>query len=226
MASKDDILLEEEFAQKPMSKATFLRLLGYLRPYQRTFRLNLIFTLLATISQLLGTKFIQIGIDRYLINFSSVQGAIHGILFVSAIYFANLLFGWFLSIAQVKSAIAAGQGAMNDLRLAVFRHIQRLSLNYFDKTHQGRIINRADNDIEALDRIMTWGANQMLASVLTLGGVLTLMLQYDWRLCLATSVVLPPLWFATRLFHVHGMRAYRKLREQSSRLTATLAENI
>jgi ABC-type multidrug transport system fused ATPase/permease subunit len=65
-----------------------------------------------------------------------------------------------------------------------------------------------------------------LASALTLGGVIALMLQYNWRLCLAVSVVLPPLWVATRLFQVHGMRAYRKVREQMSRLTAALAENI
>ena len=125
--------------------------------------------------------------------------------------------GWFLSVAQVKSAIAVGQGAMNDLRLAVFEHIQRLSLNYFDKTHQGRIISRADTDIDSLDRIMTWGANQLLASGLTLIGVITLLLQYDWRLCLAVSIVLPPLAIATRMFHIHGMQAYRKVREQSSR---------
>jgi ABC-type multidrug transport system fused ATPase/permease subunit len=56
--------------------------------------------------------------------------------------------------------------------------------------------------------------------------VIALLVQYDWRLCLAVSVVLPPLWIATRLFHIHGMRAYRKVREQSSRLTAALAESI
>ena len=156
MAAKDDLLLEEEFEQKPLSKATFLRLLSYVRPYSRTVQLNLLFTLLATISQLLGPKFIQIGIDRYLTNFSSAQAAFHGILVVSLIYLGNLLFGWFLSAAQVKSAIAVGQGAMNDLRLAVFEHIQRLSLNYFDKTHQGRIISRADTDIDSLDRVLTW----------------------------------------------------------------------
>src|SRR5229473_2242370 len=206
-----------------MSKATFLRLLSYVRPYQRLFQLNLLLTLLATLSQLLGPKFIQIGIDRYLTNLVSAQAAFRGILVVSAIYLANLLLGWFLSVAQVKSAIASGQGAMNDVRLAVFEHIQKLSLNYFDKTHQGRIINRADGDVDSLDRIMTWGANQMLSSLLTLGGVIALMLQYDWRLCLAVSVVLPPLWIATRLFQVHGMRAYRSLREQTSRITAALA---
>jgi ABC-type multidrug transport system fused ATPase/permease subunit len=108
----------------------------------------------------------------------------------------------------------------------VFEHIQRLSLNYFDKTHQGRIIARADTDIDSLDRIMTWGANQMLASLMTLVGVITLMLQYDWRLCLAVSLVLPPLFVATRLFHVRGLEAYRKVRAQTSRLTAAMAENI
>ena len=226
MPSKEDILLEEQFAQKRMSAGTFLRLVSYLRPYRRAFYLNLAFTLLATLSQLLGPKFIQIGIDRYLTTFTTAPAAMHGILVVSLAYLGNLLLGWFLSVTQVKGAIAIGQGAINDLRQAVFEHIQRLSLNYFDKTHQGRIINRADTDIESLDRIMTWGANQMLASLLTLIGVITLMVQYDWRLCLAVSVVLPPLWVATRLFHVHGMRAYRKLREQTSRVTAALAENI
>src|SRR5438876_1016878 len=226
MASPHDIELEEAFAQKPMSKQTFLRLFSYVRPYRRLFLVNLIFTLLATVSQLLGPKFIQIGIDRYLTNFTNIQAATRGILLVSVIYLGNLLLGWFVSAAQVKSAIAIGQGAMNDLREAVFEQIQRLSLNYFDKTHQGRIIARADTDIDSLDRILTWGANQMLASALTLVGVFVLMVQYDWRLCLAVSVVLPPLWIATRLFQVHGMQAYRKLREQSSRVTAALAESI
>lgn len=226
MPTKDDILLDEAFAQKPMSRATFRRLTHYLRPYRRTLVLNLVFTLLATVSQLLGPKFIQLGIDRYLTHLTTTQAAYRGIALISALYLGNLLFGWFLSVAQVKSAIAVGQGAMNDLRGAVFEHIQRLSLNYFDKTHQGRIINRADTDIDSLDRIMTWGANQLLASALTLAGVIVLMLQYDWRLCLAVSVVLPPLAIATHLFHRFGMRAYRRLREQSSRITAALAENI
>jgi ABC-type multidrug transport system fused ATPase/permease subunit len=226
MPSKDDILLEEAFEQKPMGRATFLRLLACVRPYRRAFQLNLLFTLLATISQLLGPRFIQIGIDRYLTDFTSAPAAFRGIFIISAIYLGNLLMGWFLSAAQVRTAIAVGQGAMNDLRLAVFVHIQRLSLNYFDKTHQGRIISRADTDIDSLDRILTWGANQLLASVLTLLGVMVLMLQYDWRLCLAVSAVIPPLVLATRLFQHHGMKAYRELRAQSSRITGAMAENI
>ncbi|HXG46899.1 MAG TPA: ABC transporter transmembrane domain-containing protein, partial [Methylomirabilota bacterium] len=245
MASAVDIELEEAFARRRMSRALLARLAGYLRPYRRAFALNIAFTLLATASQLLGPKFIQIGIDRHLAPVVAAVSAsrhptgsdagpsvaspaaaesgrapLRGLLVVSAIYLGNLVLGWGLSVAQVKSAIRVGQGAMNDLRLAVFEHIQRLSLSYFDRTHQGRIIARADTDIDSLDRIMTWGANQLLASALTLAGVVGLMLQYDWRLCVATSLVLPPLIVATRLFHRHGLSAYRKLRSQTSRLTA------
>src|SRR5438128_772777 len=178
MPGNEEALLEEQFAQRRMTGATFRRLAGYVFPYRRTFALNLLFTVLATASQLLGPKFIQLGIDRYLTNFSSARVAFAGITVISAIYLGNLVFNWALSIIQVKSAIAIGHGALEDLRLAVFEHIQRLSLNYFDKTHQGRIISRADTDIGSLERIMTWGANQMLASILTLIGVIALMLQY------------------------------------------------
>lgn len=226
MATKADIELEEAFAQKRMSRAIFLRLAACLHPYRRLFALNLVLTFLATASQLLGPKFIQIGIDRYLTNFSSAEVAVRGILIVSVIYLGNLLVGWALTVGQVKSAIRMGQSAMNDLRMAVFEHIQKLSLNYFDKTHQGRIIARADTDIDSLDRIMTWGANQLLASLLTLAGVVALMIQYDWRLCLAVSLVLPLLLVATRLFHKFGLAAHRKVRAQTSRLTAAMAENI
>ncbi|HEV8541240.1 MAG TPA: ABC transporter ATP-binding protein [Verrucomicrobiae bacterium] len=226
MAKNDHLLIEEAFAQKRMSKATFRRLAHYVRPYRGVFYLNLLFTLLATVSQLLGPKFIQLGIDKYLAQVKNAPAAMRGILLISTIYFGNLILGWLLSIAQVKSAIRVGQQAMNDLRLAVFEHIQRLSLSFFDQTHQGRIISRADSDIDSLDRILTWGANQLIASAFTFLGVVVLMLQYDWRLCLAICIVIPPLAIATHLFQKHAMRAYRKMREQASRITAALAENI
>jgi ATP-binding cassette subfamily B protein len=226
MASIEDILLEEEFAQRPMTGSLFVRLAEFMRPHKWKLIGNLVATALAVVSQLLGPKFIQIGIDRYLTDFSSTSAAARGILLVSAIYLANLVVGWLLSIAQVRSAIAAGQSAVNDLRETIFAHIQKLSLSYFDKTHQGRIIARADTDLSALDEIMTWGANQFLASMLTLAGVVVLMLQYDWRLCLAVSLVLPALVYSTYLFQKRGMRAYRAIRQKASLLTASLAENI
>ena len=226
MSQPPDPDLEEQFAQKRMSASTFRRLIRFIAPYQRQVLFNLVFTVLATGSALLGPVFLQAGIDRYLLDFTHADAARAGILVVSAIYLANLLAGWGLSVVQVRSSIAVGQNAMNDMRLAVFEHIQRLSLNFFDRTQQGRIIARADSDIESLDRVLTWGANQLLSSALTLAGALALMLHYDVRLTLAVATVLPPLAVATFLFQRKAMQAYRRIREQGSRLTAAAAESI
>jgi ABC-type multidrug transport system fused ATPase/permease subunit len=226
MPSHEDIRIEEEFAQKPMNGQTFRRLVAYTRPYTKTFTANLTFTLLATVSGLLGPKIIQEGIDRFLAGSLSASSAGRGIAVVSLLYLGNLLLGWGLSALQVRTAIAVGQGAMNDLRVTVFEHIQRLSLSYFDKTHQGKIISRAASDIDSLDRIMTWGATQLLSNALMFFGVAVFLLRYDWRLGLAICVVLPPLALVTNWFQREGMRAYRGMRQQSSRITSVLAESI
>jgi ABC-type multidrug transport system fused ATPase/permease subunit len=226
MSGPVDALLEEELVKKPLTIDLIRRLAVCARPYRHLVYFNVVGTMLAVTSQIMGPKLIQIGIDRYLSHIVTRADAMHGIFIISAIYLANLLFGWCLSVAQIRSTIRIGQGMMNDLRLGVFEHIQRLSLNYFDKTHQGRIINRADADIAALDQVLTWGVSQLLASVLTLIGALTMMAYANWKLCLVVSTVIPPLAIATYLFQKYIMEAHRNVRMQSSRMTASLAENI
>jgi ATP-binding cassette subfamily B protein len=226
MSAGDDSLLEEELAQKPMSFALLRRLFALTRPYRRLVLLNLVGTACAVTSQLLGPYLIRSGINAYLMHVSSPQLAKAGILWIAGLYLANLLFGWGITVAQVRTSITIGWRMMNDLRLQVFEHIQALSLSYFDKTHQGRIINRADADIDAMEQVLSWGANQLLASLFTLVGVFGMMVAYNWRLCLVVSLVLPPLAVGTYFFQTMIMQAHRQVRRQSSRLTASLAENI
>ncbi len=226
MSAGVDVTLEEALEQKPMSSALLSRLLACARPYRGIVIVNMIGTALAVASQIFGPKLIQLGIDKFLTHITSLSAATHGIMIISGLYLGNLLLGWGLTVLQVKSAIRVGQSMMSDLRLAVFQHIQALSLSYFDKTHQGRIITRADADIDAMEQVLTWGVNQLLASALTLIGVLFVLTRYDWRLCLAVGSVLPPLAIATYFFQKLIMHAHRQVRMQSSRLLASLAENI
>jgi ATP-binding cassette subfamily B protein len=226
MSDTVDLLLEEALAQKSMSFGMLRRLFNWARPYRKYLVISLSSTVLAIGSQLLGPYLIKTGIDRYLGHMTDRTTALHGIFLISAIYLANLMFNCFLTVNRVRAAVRVGESIMNDMRLAVFTHIQKLSLSYFDKTHQGRIINRADSDIDMMEQVLTWGGNQLLASALTLIGVLAIMTTFDWRLCLAVAVVLPPLALATFLFQKYIMQAHRQVRQQSSRLTANLAENI
>ena len=110
MSAVEDILVEEGLAQKPMSFALLRRLLSWARPYRPFLILNLVGTTLAVTSQLLGPKLIQLGIDRYLTHITSSADARLGIFIISAVYLGNLLLGWGLSVAQVRSAVYVGQG--------------------------------------------------------------------------------------------------------------------
>jgi ATP-binding cassette subfamily B protein len=226
VSGSDDFLLEEALEQKAMNFSLLRRLFALTRRYRWLVAANIAGTLLAVASQLLGPYLIRTGINQYLTHVTSAPAARRGLEWITAAYGANLVLGWALTVAQVRTAVTIGWRMMNDLRLEVFEHIQALSLAYFDKTHQGRIINRADADIDAMEQVLSWGANQLLASVITLAGVFAIMLSYSWRLCLVVSVVLPPLVVGTFYFQRMIMAAHRQVRRQSSRLTATLAENI
>ena len=226
MSAAVDVALEEEMEQKAVTAALLRKLLARARRYRPQLLFNLLATTLVVLLGLTGPKLIRYAIDHFLTHIAHPADANFGILVVSGIYLANILISWQLTVAQVKSAMRAGQGMMSDLRMEVFGHIQRLSLSYFDKTHQGRIINRADGDIDAMDQVMTFGVNQLQAAMMTFLGALCILIYDDWRLCFAMSTVLVPFGFATYFFQKHIMIAYRKVRMQSSRLLANLAENI
>lgn len=217
----DTLPIEEEFAQRKMDKSLFLRLWAYTRPYAVRYYGNVLLALVATLSALIGPKIIQIGIDRHM-----AAGDARGVMIVSALFLGNLLAGWILTMVQTRSVTYFGERVTNDIRLSVFRHIQRLSMNYFDRVKAGRIIARADTDVDSLNWMISWGGSTLLTAFLTLTGALYFMFQYDVRLCLATAVIIPPMVMASRIYHSRAWKAYRKTRESHSLVTANLAENI
>ena len=106
----EDILLDESFAQKPLDWAMIRRLGAYAKPYRKFYVLTLGGTVLGVISQLLGPKLIQLGIDKYLAHMTTRADAMRGIFIISAFYLCNLLLGWGLQVVRVRSSIRVGPG--------------------------------------------------------------------------------------------------------------------
>ena len=88
------------------------------------------------------------------------------------------------------------------------------------------IISRLTNDVEALDQLVTDGVSSLVQNTLLLLGTAVILFVLDWRLALATVVVLPLMAVATSVFRVRSTRAYRSVRERLGLVTATLAEDI
>jgi len=119
-----------------------------------------------------------------------------------------------------------GERALADLRIRLFKHLQRLSLGFFERNRTGAIVGRITNDVEALDQLVTDGLSSLVQNSLVLVGTAVVLFLLDWRLALATLLVLPLMGGVTAWFRVRSNRAYRRVRERLGLVTATLAEDI
>jgi len=130
------------------------------------------------------------------------------------------------SAAQTYFTGWTGERILADLRNTLFRHLQKLSLGYYERNRAGVIISRLTNDVEALDQLVTDGVTTLVQSTLFLFGTSIILFFLDWRLALATLTVMPLMFIATAIFRVRSARAYRAVRERLGLVTATLAEDI
>src|ERR687892_532400 len=131
-----------------------------------------------------------------------------------------------LSSAQTYFTGWVGERGLADLRIRLFSQLQRLSLGYYERNRTGAIISRITNDVEALDQLVTDGLSSLVQNTLLLGGTAAVLFLLDWRLALATLVVLPVMALLTAWFRMRSNRAYRAVRERLGLVTATLAEDI
>jgi ATP-binding cassette subfamily B protein len=148
---------------------------------------------------------------------------------LSLIVIAFLIAGvanWATSYAQTYFTGWTGERILADLRTKLFRHLQRLSLGFYERNRAGVIISRLTNDVEALDQLVTDGVTTLVQATLTLLGTVIVLFILDWRLALATLTIIPPLTLATIWFRTRSARAYRAVRERLGLVTATLAEDI
>jgi ATP-binding cassette subfamily B protein len=151
--------------------------------------------------------------------FSSILLGALGVLAIAA--FTQVTFHF-----RQRLALEIGEAVIHDLRQAIFEHLQRMPMGFFNKTKIGRIISRVTSDSEAL-RI---GVQDVLfVGLVGLGQMVvaaSVMLYYDWALFLVVVAMSPVLWTLNRYFRDRLSQAYRTTQESFSGLTATLAESI
>jgi ATP-binding cassette subfamily B protein len=145
---------------------------------------------------------------------------------VVIVFIAAGALNWLMSSAQTYFTGWTGERILADLRDKLFRHLQRLSLGFYERNRAGVLISRLTNDVEALDQLVTDGVTSLFQNTLILVGSAVILFALDWKLALATLAVFPFMAIATALFRIVSARAYRAVRERLGLVTATLAEDI
>ena len=204
--------------------ATLRRLSALARltaPYKTRTALAILSLLAATAASLAPPYLAKLAIDH---------GVLHRDLgklwWIVALFVVAGLGTILASSAQTYFTGWTGERILADLRNLLFRHLQRLSLGFYERNRAGVIISRLTNDVEALDQLVTDGVTSLVQNTLTLGGSAIILFLLNWRLALATLMVMPVMSVATVFFRKYSARAYRDVRRRLGLVTATLAEDI
>ena len=115
---------------------------------------------------------------------------------------------------------------MYDLRMEIFRHLQRLSVPYFDRHPVGRLMTRVTSDVETLNELFSSGVVTIFGDVFTLLAIMAMMLATDWRLALVAFAVMPLVWLTATLFRRRVREAFRDIRLRLARLNSFLQEHL
>jgi ABC-type multidrug transport system fused ATPase/permease subunit len=191
------------------------------KPYKLQTALAIVSLLAATATALAPPYLLKLAIDRGI-----RQDHLGRLWWIVGAFLAAGALNLATSAAQTYFTGWTGERMLADLRNLLFRHLQRLSLGFYERNRAGVIISRLTNDVEALDQLVTDGVTSLVQSTLTLAGTAVILFLLDWRLALATLTVLPPMALGTAWFRSRSSRAYRAVRERLGLVTATLAEDI
>src|SRR5690242_8532458 len=142
------------------------------------------------------------------------KGDIGALDVIVVIFLISALVNWGATYAQTYLVEWVGQRALQDLRLQIFTHLQKLSIAFYSRNKAGVVISRLTNDVEALDQLVTDGVVTLFSAGLTLIGTAVILLALDVRLALITFLVFPVLFVGSLIFRIVSAEAYRLTREK------------
>jgi ABC-type multidrug transport system fused ATPase/permease subunit len=190
-------------------------------PYKARTGLSVVSLLAATVTAL-APPFLA----KYAVDDGIRRHDLTRLWWIVGVFLAAGLLNWGMSYVQTYLTGWIGERILADLRIGLFRHLQRLSLGFYERNRAGVIISRLTNDVEAIDQLVTDGVTSLVQNTLMLVGTAILLFVLDWRLALATLSVIPLMSVATVIFRKRSSGAYRAVRERLGLVTATLAEDI
>ncbi len=208
-----------EKAQDP--RKALVRLTAYLKPFKLPLILVFSFVVGYTLLGLLGPYLIGLAIDRF-IGGKDPVGLLRLALWMLGSYF---LYNLFQVIAN-RTMAGVSQRALKNMRRDLFEHLQRLSIGFFDTHGAGELMSRLTNDIDAINQAVSQNVTSLLASVLSLVGIVVAMFVLNHWLALATLVIVPVMYFFTNFIATYTRKGFRNLQRELGGLNAVMEESI
>jgi ATP-binding cassette subfamily B protein len=212
---------DEEVLGKAYDSVLMRRLLRYLVPYRSQVGLALVAIIAAAALQLAQPYLVKVAIDRHI-----QPGNLEGLDRIALAFLAILLASFTLEFLQTWTLQITGQRIMFDMRLQIYRHLQRLDVQFYDRNPVGRLMTRVTTDVDVLNDLFTAGVVSIFGDLFMLAGIMIVLVVMDWRLALVAFSVLPLIAVVTQWFRRNARESYRVVRTLIARINAFLQEHI
>ncbi|HEX4339137.1 MAG TPA: ABC transporter ATP-binding protein [Polyangiaceae bacterium] len=203
------------------AQATLRRLVGYFERFKTALVVVALLVVVYTVLGLLGPYLMGVALDRYVAR-RDAAGLGHIALVMLAAFFAsnavNFVANWIMA--------SVSQRALKDIRTSLFTHLQSLPLSFFDTRPAGELMSRLTNDIDAINQAVAQNVTSLLASVLSMAGILIAMFVLDRWLALASVLVVPIMFWFTRFVAVYTRRGFKDLQRALGELNGVMEEGI
>lgn len=197
------------------------RLWPFLRPYRMLFWLTVVVVVVTAVGALAQPLIMRWTIDRGVAT-RDLSVLTRGGLGVAAIVIISQL----LSFVQIYTIQVVGARAMTDLRRAVFQHLHRLKVSFFDVQPVGRLVTRVTNDVDAILELFASGAIGAVGDLVRLVGIVVAMLLLDAKLSLVAFAAVPVVMLLVQAVRRRSREAYRDIRAKTARMNATMNEQV
>jgi ATP-binding cassette subfamily B protein len=212
---------EEEALGKAYDHRLMRRLMGFLGPYWKEAAAALGLVLVSATLALAGPYLTKIAIDDFIAHHD-----LRGLSLVGIGLILVMLIQAAVDYGQMSLMQSTGQEIMFDIRMRLFKKLQRLPLSYYDRTPVGRLMTRVTNDVDVLNELFTSGVVTIFGDVFTLVGILIVMVAMNWELAIVSFSVMPLIFVVTMIFRIKVRTTYRDVRTRLARMNSYLNENL
>jgi ATP-binding cassette, subfamily B, bacterial len=169
-----------------------------------------------------GPALVQIGIDHGI-----ARHDMKVLLIATAVFVAAVVATGFATAVRMRQTARLAASATRDLRIRIFAHLQRMSLDFYTEEKAGVILTRMTSDVESLQNLLQDGFAQFGIQALTMVVVTAVLIHYDLTLALITlALVVPPLAVMSLWFRHAADRGYNRQRDAIAFMLGNLAESL
>jgi len=211
----------EKVKAKYFDLKQFVKLMQFVRPYNKSFYLVMLFAIVLSVITTVTPYLLKVVVDDYIIPKDYT-----GMTFIILLMVIALTVEVMLMFSFTYYSNWLGQRVIKDIRVKIFDKIINLKMSFFDKNSVGRLVTRAVSDIETIASIFSQGLFTIIADLFKMIVILLVMIIISFRLTVVVLIIFPFLIYATRLFQKAMKKAFELVRREVANLNSFVQERI